>query len=58
MNKDKLKVLITQLKALVSEIESEVYSDTSSYTSSPTLNIDYGEVLKYYDVNDDDGDYE
>ena len=55
MNKDKLKVILTDLKKVFSELESEIYSDVDSYK---TLNIDYNEVLKYYDINDEDGDYE
>ena len=55
MNKDRLKVILSDLKKVIAELESEVYSDIDSYK---TLNIDYDEVLKYYDTNDDDGDYE
>ena len=54
MNKDKLKGIISDLKKVISELESEVYSDASAYT----LDLDYSEVVKYYEVNDDDGDYE
>ena len=32
MNKGKLKVLIMALKEIVEELESEIYSDTKSYT--------------------------
>ena len=56
MDKGKLKVLLFDLKNIVNEIESEVYSDVESYTnkteelafsSSPTS---YDEVFE-----DDDG---
>ena len=56
MDKGKLKVLLFDLKNIINEIESEVYSDVESYTnnteelafsSSPT---DYDEVFE-----DDDG---
>ena len=56
MDKQKLKELLNTLKHLVNELESEVYSDPGSYTEGVvTLNLDYGEVLKYYQTNDDDG---
>jgi len=51
MQKQKLKELIASLKSVVSALESEVYSDSSSYI--PTEK-DYDEVLKYYQTNDDD----
>ena len=35
MNKGKLKVLILALKEVVEELESEIYSDTKSYTEPP-----------------------
>ena len=47
MNKSKLKVLLAALKQVVDEIESEVYSDTDSYTTSSP---EYDEVFE-----DDDG---
>ena len=56
MDKGKLKVLLFDLKNIVSELESEVYSDVESYTnnedelafSSPPTS--YDEVFE-----DDDG---
>ena len=57
MDKQRLKELLNTLKHLVNELESEVYSDPGSYTDGiHTLNLDYGEVLEYYQTNDDDGD--
>lgn len=35
MDKDKLKVLIGELKYLINELESEVYSDVTTYTEGP-----------------------
>jgi len=68
MNKAKLKVLLAALKEIVEELESEIYSDTSSYIPSlDTYQVsDYDEVyddgpvltnkLSYNTTNDDDGD--
>ena len=66
MEKDKLKIIIRNLKLLVDALESEVYSDVESYTNyqSPALS-DYDEVwdegdgvhLNYQDINDDDGEF-
>ena len=42
MNKAKLKVLVRALKEIVDELESEVYSDTASYTTSSP---EYDEVF-------------
>ena len=42
MNKAKLKVLVRALKEIVDELESEVYSDTESYTTSSP---EYDEVF-------------
>ena len=55
MEKDKLKVLLSKLKELVTELESEVYSDVDAYKVSaedytPFPITDYDEVFK-----DDDG---
>ena len=51
MDRDRLKILIRDLKQLVSEIESEVFSDTESYMQEYDKNItDYDEVFE-----DDDG---
>ena len=47
INKSKLKVLLAALKQVVDELESEVYSDTASYTTSSP---EYDEVF-------DDGCY-
>lgn len=49
MDRNKLKVILTDLKRLVSELESEVYSDTDVY-------LKYDEIAKCTPfVEDDDG---
>ena len=66
MDRDKLKVMIKDLKNVVSALESEIYSDTGAYI--PTLNYeeivnhitDYDEIVNQitdYDevFEDDDG---
>ena len=55
MERDKLKSLLQQLKTLVNEIESEVYSDVDAYKTedsnySPIPLLDYDEIY-----NDGDG---
>ena len=51
MDKEKLKLIVKNLKSLVEVLESEVYSDTKSYLeyTDPTLH-DYDEIFE-----DDDG---
>ena len=44
MDISKLKSLVKRLKEISDELESEVYSDTDSYTS----NLKYEDVLEYY----------
>ena len=58
MERDKLKLIVRNLKLLVEALEVEVYSNTDAYTSKqenfddPSANyiIDYDEVFE-----DDDG---
>ncbi len=58
MDKDKLKLIVNNLKLLVDALESEVYSDVDVYTtkqenfddSSTNYILDYDEVFE-----DDDG---
>ena len=58
MERDKLKLIVRNLKLLVDALESEVYSNTAAYTSKqenfddPAANyiLDYDEVFE-----DDDG---
>jgi len=46
MNREKLKQIYQELLVKMEELESEIYSDTESYS---TLNIDYQDVITYYD---------
>ena len=50
MEKDKLKLIVRNLRLLVDALESEVYSDTESYTKSETDFLpplpDYDEVFE------------
>ena len=55
MNQDNLKKLLQDLKIVVMELESEIYSDPSSYSSN-ILNLDLGSMLQYEDTNDDDSE--
>jgi hypothetical protein len=50
MDRQVLKGLVLTLKAIVEDLEAEVFSDTSAYTS--TRNTDYDEV---FTDGDDDG---
>ena len=52
MNSERLKAIRDVLRAVADELDSEIHSDTSVYT----LNVDYNDVLKYYDTNDEDGE--
>ena len=58
MERDKLKLIVKNLKLLVDALESEVYSDTNSYTTNQE-NFDDSStnyILDYDDVfEDDDG---
>ena len=47
MNKRELKRIYRELSSLLEELESEIYSDTESYTS---LDVSYDDVLTYYDT--------
>ena len=51
MDRDKLKLIVKNLKLLVDSLESEVYSDVSAYKYQGTTPIsDYDEIW-----DDDDG---
>ena len=51
MDRDKLKLIVKNLKLLVESLESEVYSDVSAYKYQGTTSItDYDEIW-----DDDDG---
>ena len=47
MNKRELKRIYRELQQKMEELESAIYSDTESYS---TLNIDYQDVLDYYNT--------
>jgi hypothetical protein len=49
MDRDKLKLIVRNLKSLVDLLESEVYSDPESYK------FDDRKDRYYQDVDDDDG---
>lgn len=51
MDRDKLKMMVRELKTLVNEIESEVFSDKDKYTQKNPER-----TLGYRLCNDDDGD--
>jgi len=53
MNKQRLKQILIQLKDIIEELESEIYSDKESYL--PHLKDSFDYVLEYYHNNDDDG---
>ena len=52
MDRDKLKLIIRNLKLLLDSLESEVYSDVDAYNNSKACSkiTDYDEVF-----DDDDG---
>ena len=55
MDKEKLKLIVKNLKLLVDALESEVYSDVDAYvnTEAPAF---YSPLLEYDEVfEDDDG---
>jgi hypothetical protein len=45
MNKNELKQILNNLKDVVEELESAIYSDVESYRQ---LDLDYKDVLDYY----------
>ena len=47
MNKKELKRIYQDLKSIMEELEAAIYSDTESYS---TLDVDYEEVLNYYNT--------
>ena len=53
MNQKELKRILYELRSLVDELESAVLADPSNYK----LDVDYDEVVKYYQ-NDNDDDEE
>ena len=57
MNIDNLKTLLKDLKVVIAELESEIYSDPSSYSSNDSLlDLDLDSVLNYAQTNDNDSE--
>jgi len=54
MNKEKLKVMIKDLKNVVNALECEIYSDEESYT----LKLDYNEIVDYNEIANQITDYD
>ena len=52
MNNDRILMLLDQIKTKIIELESELKSNPNSYL----VGVDYKEILKYYDTNDNDGE--
>ena len=48
MDRDKLKLIVRNLKSLVAALESEIYSDVEAYKykESETKKLDYDEVFE------------
>jgi hypothetical protein len=53
MNRDVLKGLVLTLKALIAELESEVFADKDAYKSDVREN--YDDPVEYFGDGDDDG---
>jgi len=53
MDREKLKVIITQMETLLDVLKSEVYSDPSSYYN----NEEHIPILDYDEIYDDDDGY-
>ena len=53
MDKEKLKVIVKNLKSLVEVLESEVYSDVDAYNNSKA----FSKITDYDEVFDDDDGY-
>jgi hypothetical protein len=55
MDKKTLKEIVQQLKSIVDLLESEVYSDISSWTTDEQHS---NKIPTYAEINDEDGDYD
>jgi hypothetical protein len=53
MEKERLKLIVKNLKSLVNALESEVYSDIDSYRNSKAFSSQIAEYDESFD--DDDG---
>ena len=54
LQKERLKLIVRNLKSLVDALESEVYSDVNAYQNSTAL---AGKITDYDEVFDDDDGY-
>ena len=52
MNKEKLKEIITRLKDITSELESEVYSDLEAYKTYGSRDLTYDDISDYDELCD------
>ena len=52
MEKERLKLIVRNLKQLVDALESEVYSDVEAYSKQPKYQAP---ITDYEEVYDDDG---
>ncbi len=58
MNEKRIKSLVEILKTTIRELEDETKSDPDLYLSATsTADVDYSEILNYFNSNDDDGEY-
>ena len=57
MEKRNLKKIIKELKILLNELESEVYSDPSVYINPWYEHHHRDDRSSYKETNDDDGEY-
>ena len=54
LQKERLKLIVRNLKSLVDALESEVYSDVNAYNNSKAF---VGKITDYDEVFDDDDGY-
>ena len=54
LKKERLKLIVRNLKLLLDSVESEVYSDVNAYNNSKAL---AGQITDYDEVFDDDDGY-
>ena len=54
MDREKLKLIVRNLKSLLDALESEVYSDVDAYNNSKILT---SQITDYDEVFDDDDGY-
>ena len=55
LQKERLKLIVRNLKSLVDALESEVYSDVNAYNNNPKAFA--GQITDYDEVFDDDEGY-